>query len=480
MKKIKAAVVLLFIFLLLLPLCTFNWEKDAVSAIDNRSLAPNPFTRREANRAGRDLTEDIEAFVSDRIGLRDPMILGYTLLNDRVLGIMVHPSYTYGKEGYVFFKIPQNEKYSEYHEDFANLVRQMEDYCRERSTPFLFVLNPSKISVLSDYLPKGVCYDNRWLGRFLSALDERGVHYISNMQLLKEKAGAGEFVFNQKYDAGHWNALGAFYGVNHILSALSEDFPKLRPNSRSEFEVSEILQTSLPVSEFPIHEMTPVFQLKQETEDQTGRYLDEVERDSSYRAFGYRVNPARLREGAPKALVFQGSYMNGQGNIFLQNALGEYIFVHDYQNVMNLPYYFNLFQPDCVVFEAAEYTLTDTYFSWERMKAVNFNPPLKRMMQEANETGSIENKTLADLRAEQGKALTKITWSGDPEGEYAWLVLGGCEYDFIKRAPGVYEAAVENSIWDLWKHDIKTAQWKEGCLKLYNASDSSKRACPEE
>ncbi len=53
MKKIKAAVILLFIFLLFLPLCTFNWEKDAVSAIDNRSLAPNPFTKGETNRAGR-------------------------------------------------------------------------------------------------------------------------------------------------------------------------------------------------------------------------------------------------------------------------------------------------------------------------------------------------------------------------------------------------------------------------------------------
>lgn len=107
MKKIKAAVILLFIFLLFLPLCTFNWEKDAVSAIDNRSLAPNPFTKGETNRAGRDLTKDIEAFVSDRIGLRDPMILGYTLLNDRMFGKMVHPSYMYGKEGYVFFKFPR-------------------------------------------------------------------------------------------------------------------------------------------------------------------------------------------------------------------------------------------------------------------------------------------------------------------------------------------------------------------------------------
>ncbi|NBI70861.1 hypothetical protein D3Z50_07275 [Clostridiaceae bacterium] len=466
MKKIKEAVLLLFILILLLPLCAFNWEPDAVSAIDNRRLAANPFTG-GTDREERDLTDDIEAFVSDRLGLRDQMILGYTLLNDRVFGKMVHPSYTYGKEGYVFFKIPQNWTYSKYHEDFADLVKQMEDYCKERSTPFLFVLNPSKMSVLSEYLPEGVCYDNRWIGQFLSALDERGVTYISNMELLKEKAEAGEFVFNRKYDAGHWNALGAFYGVNHILSALHENVPAISVNIRSEFDISETLQTSLPVSEFPIREMTPVFSLKQETEDRTGEYWDEVERDASYQAFGYRVNPKRLQEGAPRALVFQGSYMNGQGNIFLQNALGEYIFVHDYQNVMNLPYYYNLFQPDCVVFEAAEYTLTDAYFDWERMKAVDFNPPLRRIIQEAGERGKIENSRLTDLRAEQGKTLTKLTWSGDPKAEYVWLALGEYEYDFIEREPGVYEAAVENSSWDSLKSDIRVAELKDGFLKIY-------------
>ena len=39
----------------------------------------------------------------------------------------------------------------------------------------------------------------------------------------------------------------------------------------------------------------------------------------------------------------------------------EYIGVHDYQNVLNLDYYFNIFQPS-IVFEVAEYTFSDSYF----------------------------------------------------------------------------------------------------------------------
>ena len=40
---------------------------------------------------------------------------------------------------------------------------------------------------------------------------------------------------------------------------------------------------------------------------------------------------------------------------FLQTGLGEYIHVHNYENVLNFAYYFNIFQPECVVVEAAEY-----------------------------------------------------------------------------------------------------------------------------
>lgn len=54
--------------------------------------------------------------------------------------------------------------------------------------------------------------------------------------------------------------------------------------------------------------------------------------------------------------------MNGHGDIFIANVLEEYIYVHNYQNVIKFPYYFNIFQPDCVIFEIAEYTFTEKYF----------------------------------------------------------------------------------------------------------------------
>lgn len=57
----------------------------------------------------------------------------------------------------------------------------------------------------------------------------------------------------------------------------------------------------------------------------------------------------------------------------MASVFSDYIFVHDDQNVMDLPYYVDFFHPDCVVFEVAEYTFEDQYFSFERMQNLDFS-----------------------------------------------------------------------------------------------------------
>ena len=376
MKLIRIITIAIFSFIVLLPIAAFNFKKDAVSLIDNRKLTENPFSNRAMGDG--DLIKQIENFVNDRIGLRDNMILAYTILNDKLFHKMAHPSYVYGKDGYIFGGIPVDITYSEYHEEFADMIKKIQDYCDARIVPFLFVFEPSKPAVLSEYIPVGTNYDRSWVDDFFEALDKRGVRYIDNTTLLRAKTEAGEAVFNQKYDANHWNDLGAYYGTNAILEELKKDIPSIHVNSTEELSFSETLKTSLPVSEFPIHEMVPSISIDADVNtEKRDLYAEELGRHPSYQGFGYFVNEMRLREGAPKALVFQGSYMNSYGYKFLENGFGEYIYVHDYQNVINFPYYFNIFQPDCVVFEVAEYTLEDRYFDFENMSAMKLNPPLE-------------------------------------------------------------------------------------------------------
>ena len=115
------------------------------------------------------------------------------------------------------------------------MVKSIQDYCDERGVPFLFVFEPAKPAIYTDKLADGINYDREWVDLFFSELDKRGVNYLDNTETLRRAREEGVEVFNRKYDANHWNDLGAFYGTQKILERLSSVFPSLHVNQLSEF-----------------------------------------------------------------------------------------------------------------------------------------------------------------------------------------------------------------------------------------------------
>lgn len=431
MKKLRIVMSICFFLLLLIPVIKLNWKENVVSKIDNRILTNNPFGPDYEPENGMGLTEGIESYLEDRIGFRDAMIYGYTTLNDRFFHEMVHPTYMYGKDGYIFAKVGMNISLEEYHFVFADMVKQIQDYCTKRNVPFLFVFQPEKAALLTNKLGAGINYNDDWVAQFRQALEERGIHYIDNSDILQEKLNAGEQVFNKQYNANHWNDLGAFYGVNNILETMKKDYPGVYINAKDEFDIEQILHTTLQVSEFPIHEYEPIFYNHAKLIDKTEAYDAEVRRDENFGHFEYVVNEERLKEGAPKTLVFQGSYMNEMGYKFMENSLGEYIAVHDYQNVIDFDYYYNIFKPDYVVFEVAQYVISNSYFDYGKMTEMDLNPTLDSFGELP-----VEEREMTEISVEvtKGEELVTIKVKGLPQAaEYAWLEVAGEVFDFQKE-----------------------------------------------
>ena len=457
MKTVKRLMIGAFALLLLVPLAAFQREPGIASEIDNRMLQEFPFSREQLAKGG-DLTAKTEAYISDRIGFRDQMILGYTQLNDTLFGEMVHPGYCWGKEGYVFGKPDVSQTGEAHYTAFANMVRAIQDYCEARSIPFLFVFEPRKESVLPEYLPAGVRYDRRNTEYLLSLLEEMDVRYLDMTVLLRELTEDGEVVFNRQFDAGHFNNLGAYYVVNAIVEELKTDFPGLQLMRLEDLEVSETLKESLPISQFPIHEWVPSIDPPErpQTAVVTPELRAELELHRTFRDAGGWRDPERLAQGAPRTLVFQGSHMGSYGWKFMQYVLGEYDYIYNYQNITNFDYYFNIFQPECVIFEAAENTLRYFgYFDQENMEAFRLNPALDAVLAQAGgllQAEEPESLPLEGVSAERGEALTKLFWTGEPEwtegSPYVWAVLDGTPYDMRPSARGGWEVTVTNENWD--------------------------------
>lgn len=419
MKRIKNVFNIIFIILLLIPLLFFNWKKDYISEIDNRKLSEFP----SLAQINSDTFKNISNFFKDRLGFREDMITLYTNVHKNLLNTLVHPSYIYGKDNYVFFDLYQ-KSFTDHTEHFVQSLNEVAKYIESRGAKFYVVLNPEKTSVYTEKLPEGVHYNRLWLDILEGKLTEANINWIDNVDVLKEKSKS-EMVYNKQYDAGHWNDTGAFYGTNNVLEFISKDFPNVHPHSKDDFTIIEENRQYLPTTKVEVNELVPVYSLKETNiEDLTGKYDLFVNRDSQQNHFSYFKNNTEKANDLPKALVFQGSYLNGREK-YLEDRFKEYIAIHNYQNIFDIDYYMNLFQPDIVIFEVAEYTIHDQYFSYKKMEEMKLNPPY-------NTEQILERVNKKPVKIE-GDIISKVSFEDEnDEIEFAYLKYNNHYYDFKK------------------------------------------------
>lgn len=437
--------ILLVLCILIVPVIRMNREHYAVSEIDNRVLAFEPEFK------DKTFHDDLEAYLKDRIGYRKDMIRVYNQINDIFAHEMTHPSYTYGKDDYVFFKMHKNVEYGDYHIVFAQFLKSMQDYCEARGAKFYFAFEPEKLSIYREYLPSGVNYNDEWVEAFFEQLDELSVHYIDNSSYLQEQA-KNEQVFSVQYDAGHWNELGCFYGTKNIMDRISQDFPSIPGMSFDDYEISTKVAQYLPVSEFTVNETIPSFKLKESYRNVTTAYAPYLEIDPSHKYFHYvrYENKTDL----PRMLVFQGSYYNSRPQ-FIASQCSEYIAVHNYVNVCNLDYYFQAFQPDVVLFEAAEYTFQEQYFPVKQMKEPKWSPALIDKRENSNYDedlatllSSCEVGNSISLHALDCNQLTRFyIYRADVySAEYVYVISDNQIYDLSLDTNGDFSALLPSDI----------------------------------
>lgn len=359
MKKIKIIKIIMFVLVILVPVITFNLKKDQVSEIDNRALMniEDIFT-------GNDLTNGIENFLEDRIGLRTNMVNVYNKSMDILFNDMVHPSYQYGKDDYVFFKVSENTFDPEFQEIYSDFIEGFQEYCNERGIGFLYTVEPSKATVYEEYLPNGYNYDNKNLEYFLTELNNKDINYLNNVETLINAKSTTQ-VFDKKYDAGHWNETGAIIGISAMLDKLNELDNRVGEFDINNFEQVKYINETLPTSYFYINEETLHYNLIEDNSISIKDLESEVIRDKNFKYFTNYKNTLNIDK--PRILIFAGSYFNGKEK-FLTENFAEVMKIHNYKNVIDYEYYINIFNPDLVLFESTEYTHSDYYFPRDMMK----------------------------------------------------------------------------------------------------------------
>lgn len=361
MKHFKIIIIFCFWIILIIPTLLMNTKNEQISLIDNSKLP-------EFNSV-YDISS-FENYLSKRVGFRTFIIKAYTTANDKLFNKMIHPSYTYGTNDYVFFKISGPELHDDsYLDSFAELIKKIQTYINDRGSYFLFFINPDKLSVYEQYLPKGYNYTNYRINYLKKKFDELNINYIDNLDCLKS-ISKKEQIFNKQYDAGHWNDIGGFYALNNVYDKLISDGFNIEKLSKSDYILNYETVNSLPVSEFKINEQIPVFEEKSINYYYTNNYSNIIKLNS--RATYYLESTSKNVKNDYTLLFFRDSYINRKEK-FISNTFHKTYYVHSYHNAINADYYYNIIQPDIVLMDAVEYGIWESFYPISSIETKNFN-----------------------------------------------------------------------------------------------------------
>lgn len=350
---------LIFLLSLIFPFTATDFRKNQASEIDNEYLPELD------NVLLEEMPSAVENYFNKRIGFRMEALDLYQKINDRIFGLLEHPTYMYGSDGHVFFK--SSRFVSRYqHLDlnqeeanrFAEALAGFQQYAESRGKRFMYWLLPNKETVYPEYYPKSinVLGDISYIDQLLSALEEHQVNHLYGKDAM---VNAKEFMLvnNVKYDAGHWNENGAFVSCQNFYSAIQDWYPGVKPLVLEDYTVNMAVVKSLDTSHFEIHEEVPCYNLiESHAENQT-----EAFRSKAYLSFSdnyayHYVNPTC--QDQPSILFFSDSYLGSNMKFFTEH-FSETTFIHRY-NCLNqeaFEYYVDLVNPDIVIFENPERSL---------------------------------------------------------------------------------------------------------------------------
>lgn len=442
MKKLKIYFISLFIIAILFPLIFMNNKQKQVSSIDNDFLPDFPKCEFEKFSQISSCLKKFENYLNKRIGFRENLTKFHSILSLKLFDNLEHPLYSSGKNGYIFPNINEEKLDKEFIEKFTDFLKNIEKYTKDRNIPFLYILNPNKKSIYSQYLPKGYNLKQITHNKILEDLKNKNITYLDNTNTLKNASKEIQ-VFDKKFDANHWNDNGAFIGIKEVINKLNEIYKlDLKEPQKSDYEIVTQKINKLQVFPIPINDETQIYKNKNSIKSDQKLYYD-IKKSKNFTGYEHITNP---NGNGKKLLYFRDSY-SGKGQNFINNSFSEIYSIHSYGNVINFDYFINLFKPDVVLFQSVDYATIRRYFPMDKIESRIYNPNLKKF----ENFKIIERKINHSINISKNKIFQ---FSLDEKNiNHAYLKIGNEIFDFTKNkdmAPYL----------DIYEENIKTNNYQ--------------------
>lgn len=376
MKVFNILFIILFMAALLVPLMFVNLQGGEVSEQENRMLAARPPISYAFERPN-DFIRQFDNWFTDNVGFRQTMLNLYQYVK-RLENQIEEPrgSYMYlvGENDHEFLAFSEGDydlipKFqgkpflsSEQLYKLSDGLNDIEQYLNDRNIPFIVMFCTDKETVYPEYYPKSIVRSpepvqldiiTEWVK------ENTDIDIFNTRKCLTEKK-ENYLLYNQKYDIGHYNEIGAFFAYQELMRHINVYMPEMKPFTINDIEIS-FDEEHIPIVSLK-HTVT-YEKLEQDFFNDA-----ELERPFTWQNTAFTNHDDSL----PTILFMRDSFI---GYTDPPNFLSKYIPEHfgktiliQYTNMEHFSEYVDLYNPDIVVFETVERSLAlfvDSITRWE-------------------------------------------------------------------------------------------------------------------
>lgn len=353
-KRGNIIFVVLFFLLILFPVLTFTPKKD-VSYSENRMLTALDFS----NALGiGDKIDVAEKWFSDHLGFRDEMFRYVMGAKYYMFGVINYLDMTEGSDGQ-WYSIDRYQEMDytgvdpylteEQLEVDVNGLVKVNEWMKDRGTPFVVMINPDKIEVEDQWLPKRYIKnkDGFRADRFARALRQNGVPTVLSKEALLAYEG-DEHLFWDSTDVTHWNYLGAYLGYENLMEELVK-YKEVPVLSYDDFNFEEQTVDSSFIWGIEWADTTKVWNFDNSMIDSDSDLPEELSFVQTY----YHFHNHDLEDENSKILIAGDSYIEEYLMDPLKHTYTDVYFVIGYQNRDAVLRMTEMIEPDVVLFEWA-------------------------------------------------------------------------------------------------------------------------------
>lgn len=353
-RKGNIVFVVLFFLLILFPVLTFTPKKD-VSYSENRMLTALDLSNAPGVGAKIDMTEN---WFADHLGFRDEMFR-YTMgAKYYLFGVINYLGMTEGTDGQ-WYSIDDYQEMDytgvdpylteEQLEVDVNGLCKVNDWMKEHDTPFVVMINPDKIEVEDQWLPKRYIKNTNGFrsDRFARALREKDVPVVLSKEALLAYDG-DEHLFWDSTDVTHWNYLGAFLGYQDLMKELTK-YKEVPVMSYEDFDFEEETVDASFIWGIEWTDTTLAWNIDDSMVDLDSDLPEELSYVQTY----YHYHNNDLEDENTKILIAGDSYIEEYLMYPLKHSYTDIYFVIGYQNRDAVLQMTEMLDPDVVLFEWA-------------------------------------------------------------------------------------------------------------------------------